>query len=167
MYQLTAQLLRNSRQQLERRPVWDFESGSTSASQCLGPGPTGCRHWFFFFTWAGRDQFGQASQWITTKIKLLKYWIRRANACSTDMREGATCHYWKGRTWFAVQCASGCCVLFDFLHLGFLQIHLFVGHSNRSHQLIADSITATTSQQNACILQSYCWVLYSFLSFNF
>jgi hypothetical protein len=61
--------------------------------------------------------------------------------------------------------ASECCVLL--ISRTFLQIHFSVGHSNLSHQLIADSITATTRQQNVSMLQIHCCMIYSFLSFDF
>ena len=71
----------------------------------------------------------------------------------------ATCHHWKGRTYFAVQCFW---LLFSFwlsISRIFLQIHKSVGHSNLSHQLIANSITSTTRQQHVSLLQIHCCIL--------
>ena len=83
--------------------------------------------------------------------------------------ERATCNHWKGRTYFTVQCFW---LLFSFwlsISRIFLQIHKSVGHSNLSHQRIANSITSTTRQQHVSLLQIHCCMISSFLLswFNF
>jgi hypothetical protein len=78
----------------------------------------------FHFTWA-RDQCGQASQLITTKNKI-KFWTWRGNTCSTDMRtkelpaiSGKVGHD-------LLSSISGCCVLFDFLFVGYFYKSIYL-----------------------------------------
>ena len=83
--------------------------------------------------------------------------------------ERATCNHWKGRTYFTVQCFW---LLFSFwlsISRIFLQIHKSVGHSNLSHQRIANSITSTTRQEHVSLLHIHCCMISSFLLswFNF
>ena len=132
------------------------------------PVPWHGAHWWQSLVWAG---FSIKTQ---TKLKILSL---KRQPCVFNRNGVATSPQISGKVGHVLlSCASGWCILFDFLFLLLYCIFINLldtaqGAINLTHQLIENSVISTSSQRycqpNVSIHQINCCMIYSFLSFNF